>query len=288
MIFHVSVGKSASWNDLAHVSSAAERADGPVERLIGRGLVGGIVVGREVRMRERFRGVDPLARVEDLGLSAGPSWVRGTRTWTNQRVAKTSAERTSIFSSKSIASGSALRNFCEKGTRSRLGSDWTKRSVCGRQPSSLKVERTFSLQIVPARCQLASELCCDAPMTSSGGVPSSSVMIENWLTWSLPGKSGLPSSISAKMQPVDQMSTATSYLRRQRRRPRIESHFCHVNMILRSVRAARDTPDALGRPVISRRDVAGHLRVLQSREPKVAELQIAVLVDQDVGRFLRA
>jgi len=73
-------------------------------------------------------------------------------------------------------------------------------------------------------------------MTSSGGVPNNSVMIENWLTSdgrkhcnvapreingdvrSLPGKRGLPSSISAKMQPVLQISTATSY-------------FCHVNMI---------------------------------------------------------
>ena len=84
-------------------------------------------------------------------------------------------------------------------------------------------------------------------MTSSGGVPKSSVMIENWWTSagiqrirvrskdqmsvssmtyeeaathsrSLPGKSGFPSSISAKMQPALRMSTATSY-------------FCHVNMI---------------------------------------------------------
>ncbi len=35
---------------------------------------------------------------------------------------------------------------------------------------------------------------------------------------SFPGNNGLPSSISAKMQPVLQMSTATSY-------------FCHVSMI---------------------------------------------------------
>ena len=73
-------------------------------------------------------------------------------------------------------------------------------------------------------------------MTSSGGVPSNSVMIENWFTSakftlspplskelalhsrSLPGKSGFPSSISANMQPVLQMSTATSY-------------FCQVSMI---------------------------------------------------------
>jgi hypothetical protein len=79
-------------------------------------------------------------------------------------------------------------------------------------------------------------------MTSSGGVPSNSVMIENWLTSDLkiksdmngtlqcnkgemkndvrsfPGNSGLPSNISANIHPVLQISTATSY-------------FCQVNMI---------------------------------------------------------
>src|SRR5216684_3275520 len=83
--------------------------------------------------------------------------------------------------------------------------------------------RTFSLQMVS--------------ITSSGGVPSNSVIIENWFTStftncqrlgtklggghdvrSFPGKRGFPSSISAKMHPVLQMSTATSY-------------FCHVSMI---------------------------------------------------------
>lgn len=70
-------------------------------------------------------------------------------------------------------------------------------------------------------------------MTSSGGVPSNSVIMENWLTstrneipkmhvrrreveaqcWdegalrSFPGKRGFPSSISAKMHPVLQIST---------------------------------------------------------------------------------
>lgn len=41
----------------------------------------------------------------------------------------------------------------------------------------------------------------------------------------------------------------------------------------------------LGRPVIPRRDVARHLRVLDPREAKVANLQVAVLVDQDIARF---
>lgn len=129
--------------------------------------------------------------------------------------------KTSIFSSRSSDSGSALGNFVANGTFSRLGRLWTNR-------------RVFSLAMVW--------------ITSSGGVPRSSVMIENWLTstWSaghphatcpigalrrpirkgtgrsdsrsLPGNRGLPSSISAKIHPVLQMSTATSY-------------FCQVNMI---------------------------------------------------------
>ncbi|KAJ1938896.1 hypothetical protein EC988_007455, partial [Linderina pennispora] len=90
---------------------------------------------------------------------------------------------TSIFSSRSSACGSMVRNRSLNGTGSRCGSDCTNRSV-------------FSLPMVW--------------MTSSGGVPSSSVMIENWWTWSLPGNSGVPSNISAKMHPVLQMSTATS------------------------------------------------------------------------------
>lgn len=88
-------------------------------------------------------------------------------------------------------------------TRSRFGSDCTNRSV-------------FSLQIVL--------------ITSSGGVPRSSVMIENWFTWSFPGNSGRPSSISEKMHPALHTSTAC-----QRRRAALyapaTSYFCHVSMI---------------------------------------------------------
>lgn len=39
-------------------------------------------------------------------------------------------------------------------------------------------------------------------------------------------------------------------------------------------------------PVVSCRDVTRHLRVCQSRQSKVANLEIAVLVDKDIGRFL--
>jgi hypothetical protein len=41
----------------------------------------------------------------------------------------------------------------------------------------------------------------------------------------------------------------------------------------------------LGRPVVARRDVARHLRVLEPGEPKVAELEVAVFVDENVGRL---
>lgn len=82
-------------------------------------------------------------------------------------------------------------------------------------------------------------------------------MMENWLTWSLPGKSGLPSSISAKMQPALQMSTSTSYFL-----PREHD---------------------LGRAVVPRRNVTRHLGVLDARQAEVADLEIAILVDEDVA-----
>ena len=42
----------------------------------------------------------------------------------------------------------------------------------------------------------------------------------------------------------------------------------------------------LGCAVVPRRDVARHLRVLQSGETEIADLQIAVLIHEDVARFL--
>ena len=48
-------------------------------------------------------------------------------------------------------------------------------------------------------------------MTSGAGVPSMSVMSSSWCTTLRPGNSGLPSRISAKMQPMDQMSMAGEY-----------------------------------------------------------------------------
>ena len=48
-------------------------------------------------------------------------------------------------------------------------------------------------------------------MTSAEGVPSRSVMSSSWCTTLRPGNRGLPSKISAKMQPMDQMSMAVEY-----------------------------------------------------------------------------
>ena len=39
--------------------------------------------------------------------------------------------------------------------------------------------------------------------------------------------------------------------------------------------------------VVSRRHITGHLRILNSSQPEITDLQVAVLVDQDIGWFLR-
>ena len=41
----------------------------------------------------------------------------------------------------------------------------------------------------------------------------------------------------------------------------------------------------LRRAIVPRRDVTRHLRVLQPREPEIADLEVAVLVDENVGRL---
>ena len=39
----------------------------------------------------------------------------------------------------------------------------------------------------------------------------------------------------------------------------------------------------LWRPVVPRRNIAGHLRILDSRQAEIANLEVAILVDQDVA-----
>ncbi len=52
---------------------------------------------------------------------------------------------------------------------------------------------------------------CTLLVTSAEGVPSRSVMSSSWCTTLRPGNRGFPSSTSAKMQPMDQMSMAGLY-----------------------------------------------------------------------------
>lgn len=109
-------------------------------------------------------------------------------------------------------------------------------------------------------------------------------MIENWLTWSLPGKSGRPSIISAKMQPADQMSTVG-----KRSAPESVS----LSPIAASATPGRLTGNVVLLPrehdfrsaVVPRRNVTSHLRVRQPRQAKVTDLEVAVLVHENVGRL---
>lgn len=64
----------------------------------------------------------------------------------------------------------------------------------------------------------AQQLCDDRELVDIWPHMSGAVGRNRRFSRSLPGNNGFPSSISAKMQPVLQISTATSY-------------FCHVSMI---------------------------------------------------------
>ena len=145
-----------------------------------------------------------------------------------------------------------MRSLVWKGTRERLGRDWTKRKV-------------FSEAMVS--------------ITSSGGVPKSSVMMENWCT----------------SVPHDHQHThATSEERRRTVLAGEEwlalEHLCED--AARGPDVDRDVvllprQHDLGRAVVPRRDVAGHLRILYSREAKVADLEVTVFVYENVTWFLR-
>lgn len=73
-------------------------------------------------------------------------------------------------------------------------------SQCGLDPCMHAVKR----QVCSMRLTLAT--------TCGEGVPSRSVISSSWCTTFLPGKRGFPSRISAKMQPMLQMSMAGEYL----------------------------------------------------------------------------
>jgi hypothetical protein len=103
-------------------------------------------------------------------------------------------------------------------------------------------------------------------ITSSGGVPRSSVMIENWFTSARRAQRGASRRRGRKARTVlaGEERLALEHLRED----------------------AADGPDVdrdvvllprehdLRRAVVPRRDVARHLWVLDAREPKVADLAI--------------
>jgi hypothetical protein len=149
------------------------------------------------------------------------------------------------------------------------------------QHTQEKVEprrRTFSLQMVW--------------MTSSGGVPSSSVMIENWLTSGIVSGVACPAKGGAhdpcRGRAVCPRASRQKCSPRSRCRPprRISCRESDQGRARAKYRCALPGQHDFRCSVIPGRHIARHLRVLQPRQAKVADLEIAVLVDEDVGRFL--
>ena len=95
-------------------------------------------------------------------------------------------------------------------------------------------------------------------------MPSKSVMISSWCTTFFPGKMGLPLRISANMHPMLQMSIAGVYLVK--------------NAPAQLWRAVPPRGDVV-RPEHGRRSAVVERR---PREAKVADLQLAVRVGEDV------
>ena len=83
---------------------------------------------------------------------------------------------------------------------------------------------------------------------------------------SLPGKSGTPVSISAKMQPALQISTINGHVVSPCGHPRGLFRTCFVIVL----------PDEhdLGGAVVASGNVAGHLHIRDARKTKVANLGI--------------
>lgn len=121
----------------------------------------------------------------------------------------------------SLPFGSAFRKMSESGLPSRFGSEPMYLSVC--HATTGQQERLRNLLSIAhflgthgwCRTHAFTILTFWAvilAMTFSDGVPRTSVVTRNWSIWSRPGKSGFPCSISAKMHPVLQISTCSSYL----------------------------------------------------------------------------
>lgn len=139
---------------------------GPVKLLLCHRLIGGIVIWCQIFVCKTFCSLDSLLGIEN---EHSLEKIDGLE---QKLVSKTFLKKGELQRG-SLPHGSAFLNLSFKGCLSRFGKDWTNLSVyiLGQPTARLKVindSLTFSLAMVW--------------ITSSGGVPSSSVMIENWLT----------------------------------------------------------------------------------------------------------
>ena len=131
-------------------------------------------------------------------------------------------------------------------------------------------------------------------ITSSGGVPRSSVIIENWFTSVRTALRELEQSCAARRTILSgKEGLALKHLSENASRaPDVDGDIVFL-----------PREHDLGGPIITRRHVAGHLRILYSGKTKVtylgccavsqrkagqegSDLEIAILVYKDVARFL--
>ncbi len=194
-----------------------------------------------------------------MGSSVG-SWYGETYSWARHSVAliRLRGSKTSIFSSRSSALSSLHRNFSLNGTRWRLGRLCTKRSVfsqttdqqeSGGKALALEIPRTFSLQMVS--------------ITSSGGVPSNSddrelvdVCVYRSQRWNVCKQRQRTILPREERFPLQHLSKDTP---------------CTPNIYRDVVFLPREHD--LGSPIIARRHVARHLRILYSGETKITNLK---------------
>lgn len=121
--------------------------------------------------------------------------------------------------------------------------------------------RTFSLHMVS--------------ITSSGGVPSSSVIIENWFTSTFTTLRGVEQSWAARRTILSRKEgLAFKHLgENASRAPNVDGNIVFL-----------PREHDLGSPIITRRHVAGHLRILYSGKTKVTYLGCCAVSQRKAGR----
>lgn len=144
--------------------------------------------------------------------------------------------------------GSAFLNLFDRGWRSRLGRDWTNRSVCAR--SIIRNPHPRPIAYILAAYRLDDLVRWGAQQLGNDGELVDVV---------LAGEEGFPFQHLRK-------DTACA--------PDVDLHIVLL-----------PCEHDLRRAVVSRRHVSRHLRVLDTREAKVADFEVAILVDEDIARL---